>query len=46
MVKDKASSFSEDDGKISKSNIEDLTKNMISRIDDLSSRKTSEIEAN
>ncbi len=45
MVKDKTSSFSEDDGKISKSNIEDLTKDMISRIDDLSSRKTSEIEA-
>ena len=45
MVKDKANSFSEDDGKISKSNIEDLTKDMVARIDELSSKKTSEIEA-
>lgn len=45
MVKDKANSYSEDDGKISKSNLEDLTKDMISRIKDLCTRKTDEVEA-
>ena len=44
MVKDKSKSYSEDNGKISKSNIDDLTKEQVGKIDEICSRKTSEIE--
>lgn len=44
MIKDKSNSFSEDHGKISKSNIDDLTKDVTKRIEDITSQKTTEIE--
>lgn len=45
MVKDKTSSMSEDQGKASKSNIDDATKGHVSQIDDIVSKKVSEITA-
>ncbi|MCH2149461.1 MAG: ribosome recycling factor [Phycisphaerales bacterium] len=45
LIKDKSNSFSEDDGKISKSNIDDLTKNITSQIENLCSKKTEEVES-
>ena len=44
MVKDKSNPFSEDLGKISKSNIDDLTKDVTKRIEDICTQKMSEIE--
>lgn len=44
MVKDKSNPFSEDLGKISKSNIDDLTKDITKRIEDICTQKMSEIE--
>ncbi|MDG2201112.1 MAG: ribosome recycling factor [Phycisphaerales bacterium] len=44
LVKDKSNSFSEDLGKISRSNIDDLTRDMTKRIEDISIQKTQEIE--
>ena len=45
LIKDKSNSFSEDDGKISKSNIDDLTKNITSQIENLCSKTTEEVES-
>jgi ribosome recycling factor len=45
MVKDKSNSFSEDDGKAFKSNIDELTKDISSRIDQMCSKKTEEVES-
>ncbi|MAB82526.1 MAG: ribosome recycling factor [Phycisphaerae bacterium] len=44
MSKDKSNSFSEDDAKASKSNIDDLTKEISGKIENLCSTKTKEIE--
>ena len=45
MSKDKSNSFSEDDSKIAKANIDDLTKNITSRIETLCTKKTEEVES-
>lgn len=45
LIKDKEKPFSEDLGKISKSNVDDLTRDIINKIDEICSRKTSEIES-
>lgn len=45
MVKDKANSFSEDDGKAAKSNIDDLTKDISTRVDQMCAKKTEEVES-
>ena len=45
MVKDKSNSFSEDDGKASKSNIDELTKDISSKVDQMCSKKTEEVES-
>ena len=43
LVKDKTSSMSEDQGKASESNIDDATKGHVGQIDDIVSKKVSEI---
>ena len=45
MVKDKANSFSEDDGKAAKANIDNLTKDISSRVDQMCAKKTEEVES-
>ena len=43
LTKDKSNSMSEDQGKIAKSNIDDMTKNTINQIDEIVSKKVQEI---
>ncbi|MCH2133577.1 MAG: ribosome recycling factor [Phycisphaerales bacterium] len=43
LIKDKSNSMSEDQGKVAKSNIDDMTKDNISQIDKIVSKKVEEI---
>jgi ribosome recycling factor len=45
MAKDKTTSFSEDDGKIARANIDDLTKKIASQIETLCVKKAEEVES-
>jgi ribosome recycling factor len=44
LVKDKSSHISEDEGKIAKENIEDLTKSHIEKVDQACGKKVTEVE--